>query len=241
VQRVLRKLAHAQYMSIEHRFRRDRARTSNGYRLAVSSPPANCHRLPGACDTGPVTTVPGGRWQPSHRGGGDAAGVTTTYPCIDSVQQPVPANATVGLPRHAGEESSSSRVLYFPSGTSATQQRALAKQFAGVTRDDAQQILDELAGRMDSSRVRDPVRYCARLVERFRRGEFHLELGKVVARQRQGETPGQVTARAKPVTTHDGDYAIDRLPPRIRDALERMRPVSTSDRKDVESNAHEVR
>jgi hypothetical protein len=60
VQRVLRKLAHAQYMSIEHRFRRDRARTSNGYRLAVSSPPANCHRLPGACETGPVTTVPGG-------------------------------------------------------------------------------------------------------------------------------------------------------------------------------------
>jgi hypothetical protein len=46
VQRVLRKLAHAQYMSIEHRFRRDRARTSNGYRLTVSSPPANCHRLP---------------------------------------------------------------------------------------------------------------------------------------------------------------------------------------------------
>jgi hypothetical protein len=121
----------------------------------------------------------------------------------------------------------------------AKQQDSLAKQLTGMATDDAQQILDELAGRMNSSDVRDPVRYCARLVERLRRGEFHLELGKAVARRRQRDAQGQATAPTLPPTRNVSDHAFDRLPPRIRDALERIRHMSTSDQDD-ESNAPEL-
>jgi len=216
-------------MSIEQRFRRDRARTSNGYRLAVGSPPANWHRLPGGCDTGPVTTVPGGGRQQCRRGGGDGAGVTTNYPCIDPIEQQLQAHKTVTPSHHADEAASSARALCFPCGMTAAQQHSLAKQLGGMATDDAQQILDELAGRTDSNQVRDPVRYCARLIERFRRGEFHLELGKAVARRRQRDAQGQATAPTATSTSNGSDRAFDRLPPRIRDALERIRPASTSE------------
>src|SRR6476661_1340197 len=88
VQRVLRKLTSDRYVSVEHRFRRDHARTSNGYRLAIKDPPSNCHRPPDNRDTGAVTLVTGGRCQPCHRDGvSDDGGITTTYPCIDPIPQ----------------------------------------------------------------------------------------------------------------------------------------------------------
>jgi hypothetical protein len=45
------------------------------------------------------------------------------------------------------------------SGSSPAQQHALSKELAGMADDDAQQILDELTGRMNAAHVRDPVRY----------------------------------------------------------------------------------
>jgi len=107
VQRVLRRLTSDRYVSVEHRFRRDHARTSNGYRLAINNPPSNCHRPPDNGDTGVMTSVTGGRCQPCHRGGvsGDG-GTTTTYPCIDPIPQQLPVQrttvsaATSGVKRH---------------------------------------------------------------------------------------------------------------------------------------------
>jgi len=111
-----------------------------------------------------------------------------------------------------------------------------------LANDDAQQILDELAGRMNATQVRDPLRYCARLVERFKRGEFRLELGQVVARKRDDrrDTAAAPTnfLNANGASIH---RAITGLPPRIRDALERMRPGSNSDQNDSDPDAGQMR
>jgi hypothetical protein len=237
IQRVLRKLTRGQYVSIEHRFRRDRARTSNGYRLAINDAPANCHRVPGAGDTDPAATPPGGGRQLCHRGGDSRAGVTTTYPCINPVQQ-LRTDATGSDAVEPRQPRSGGRDLYFPKGTSAIQRQALAKQLAGVTEIDAQQILDELAGRMQSTHVRDPVRYCARLVQRFKRGEFQLHLGRTVAGRRQDDRKYQVTATTAVAGNEKGLVpAIDGLPVPIRDALVRIQRASSSDHKHDNSDA----
>lgn len=231
VQRVLRKLTRDRYVSVEHRFRRDRARTSNGYRLMINGPPSNCHRSPDSGDTGVVTSVTGARCQPCHRGGvnGDG-GTTTTYPCIDPTPQQLPVQRATGSVATSDSAHRDPLILCFPKCISPAQQQALAKQLTALANDDAQQILDELAGRMNATLVRDPVRYCARLVERFTRGEFRLELGQLVARKRNDrrEAAAALTDFPKADAT-PRDRAIDGLPPRIRDALERMRPGSNSD------------
>ncbi len=58
VQRILRKLTTDSYLTVEQRFRDNRAQTSNGYRLALNGPPAICH-LPPITETAPeVTSLP---------------------------------------------------------------------------------------------------------------------------------------------------------------------------------------
>jgi hypothetical protein len=52
VQRILALLTGDGYVSVEQRFRNDRAQTSNGYKLALDDPPSNCHRPPDVSDTG---------------------------------------------------------------------------------------------------------------------------------------------------------------------------------------------
>jgi hypothetical protein len=107
------------------------------------------------------------------------------------------------------------------------QTRALARSLDGLKPRDAQQFLDELAGRMNAAHVRDPVRYCARLVERFRRGEFELELGRAVAKQRRYNEHRDVRPHAHPSANQaQFDRAPADLPPHIREALERMRRSS---------------
>jgi len=243
VQRVLRKLARDRYVCVEHRFRRDRARTSNGYRLAINDPPSNCHPPPGNGDTGVVTSVTGGRCQPCHQGGvsGDG-GTTTTYPCIDPIPQQPPVYRATGSAATSGSAGREPPFLCFPKGISRTQQPALARQLTALANDDAQQILDELAGRMNATQVRDPMRYCARLVERFKRGEFRLELGQVVARKRNDRRDAAIAQTdCANANRAPSDRSIDGLPPRIRDALERMRPDSNSDQNDSDSNVGQTR
>ena len=217
VQRVLRKLVADHYVTIEDRFRRDRARTSNGYGMAIGHLLTNCHRPPDGGDTGPVITVPGARWRRCHREGGDVAGVTTTYSSI----KPPPQEPKGPDHTHKGDGARScvDRLLSFPTGISTTQRNALAMHVSGLSPDNAQQILDELAGRMKVTRVRDPVRYCVRLVERFRHGAFDLELGHAIAKRREherGEEP-RPAARA-PANRLSTECVVEHLPPRVRDA-----------------------
>ncbi|HEY1461667.1 MAG TPA: helix-turn-helix domain-containing protein [Casimicrobiaceae bacterium] len=227
VQRILRRLARDHYVSIEQRFRKDRARTSNGYRLAVSRPPSNWHRPLDSSVTGPATPVAGGRCQRSHRGGDTGDGVTTTYPCIEPELQP-PRGTEEGTSA-AADAARGGGELDFPRTVSATQRHALAEQLAGLSQERAQQILDELAARMNQGHVRSPVRYTAALVARLRRGEFRPESGLAIARQRQIERQHAATAQGDTATNDSSvDAAINRLPEAIRASLERIRRRSQS-------------
>jgi len=44
-----------------------------------------------------------------------------------------------------------------------SQQQALRHHLAGLSNEDAQRVLDELAGRMQLTAVNNPIRYCAAL------------------------------------------------------------------------------
>lgn len=226
MQRILRRLARNHYVSIEQRFRKDRARTSNGYRLAVSHPPSIWHRPPDSSDTGPVTPVTGGRCHGSHRGGDTGDRVTTTYPCIEPELQP-PRGTDEGVSEAADADRGGE--LYFPTTVSATQRQALAQQLAGLSQERAQQILDELAARMKQGHVRSPVRYTVALVARLRRGEFHPESGLEVTRQRQIERQHGAKAQGNTAANDQKvDAAVARLPEAIRASLERIRRRSQS-------------
>jgi hypothetical protein len=222
VQRVIRKLTDEHFLAVEERFRRDGARTSNGYRISLAPTPAICHPLPIADATGRLAAVTGGPRQRCHRGGDTAAGVTTTEPSIDPSTTTEPPGV-VGQEATEEEVNTQSRRLWFPDNTSQEQRAAMKRQCASLTEAGAQAVLDELAGRMRCSKVRDPVRYCARLVELSRRGEFRLELGLEIARNREA-MHRRTTRSVVPLIESGGEAtSFSELPEPIRSALERAR------------------
>ena len=154
----------------------------------------------------------------------NAVRVTTTYPLYDPTQPLQRSRDTIppGVRSRGGSSD-----LCFPKALSPAERQALAQQLIGLSVESAQQVLDELAGRMEATGVRSPVGYCARLVERLKRGEFQLEVGIAVARKRQAAQRDGRTLSERPTATHTpADAALDRLPESIRLSLERMRPKS---------------
>jgi Helix-turn-helix domain len=222
VRRMIGLLAADHHLSIEHRFKKDRARTSNGYRLGLGLDPeppwticpggAGQH-WPGGADSG----VQGGgqRWPGAPDTG---VLVTTTEPLIE----PTPP------PQAAGEENEAQGRgggdLCFPKVVTRSQRQALRNHLSGLSNEDAQRVLDELAGRMQITAVNNPIRYCAALVGRLHRGVFASELGLQVADKRLAASRREARLReplgaAKAATNPQGD----RLPENIRASLERMR------------------
>ena len=230
VQRLVRVLVELRYVSIEQRFRKDRAQSSNGYRLALEHPPSNCHRGGDTDDTPGVTAVTGGGRHSCHRGGDTADGVTTTYPCIDPPPLPTPAlEADDDEVRGGGD-------LCFPKALSKVQERELRVHLGRLSDDVAQQIVDELAGRMNTTAVRNPMRYCLSLVDRLERGLFIPELGLEVARRREADRRHEVVRRAPPAISMNAHQAINSLPDAMRATLERMRPMSAGAKKKPAQN-----
>ena len=158
VQRILQDLTREGYMSVEQRFREDGSRTSNGYRLRVGwYPPVKLSPAPDTGDTGVVTSVSGGRCHPCHHPGDTGVRVTITEPPINPTPQPPPAEdrEVDGCP--ASGDVNGRRDLCFPGSVSEAQRRALAQQLGSLSQEIAQQVLDELAGRMKTARIRDPI------------------------------------------------------------------------------------
>jgi hypothetical protein len=229
VRRLIRLLATDRYLVVQQRFN-NRARTSNGYQLAVDHPRTNC---PGV----PDITVRGDRTASSAGSGRSCPGaldigvrVTTTYPLVNPTP-PLQVNLDVN-PNAGGLGADTDRgsgELCFPRALSDAQRQALLNRLSGLSKEAAQQLIDELAGRMNSTHVRNPIGYCAALMRRFERGEFHAELGLQIAeerhaarqrKERRGEPIGAGQASANAVFVA--------LPEAIRASLERMRRKSRS-------------
>jgi hypothetical protein len=116
---------------------------------------------------------------------------------------------------------------FFPKGLNPSWRHALRPRLAVLTPAAAQQVLDELAGRMAVTRVKNPARYCAVLIERMRRGEFLPELGLGVADARQADIARQAErAWFEQVSAGELKREVVNLPKKLREAVERARAKS---------------
>jgi hypothetical protein len=103
---------------------------------------------------------------------------TTTEPSIEpSLLLPPPSQHRIPsqYPRCSGGD------LCYPKSLTPAQRDALQDRLRVLTHDQAQQILDELSGRLAIAQVKNPLRYCAVLIKRMQRGKFLPELGLHVA------------------------------------------------------------
>jgi hypothetical protein len=208
VQRTIAGLqAHGQLL-IEPRYRQDGSRSSNRYRLPIETPH---DKLTWGDDAGVVGPPTRTSWPPDVGVGAR----TTTEPSFDPAQ-PLQAPAS-------GDVVVDNSTLIFPSGITESQRTALRHQLDVLPHDAAQQILDELAGRMQCSTVKNPVGYAGTLIRLARNGSFVPELSLAVADLRhrreedlrlraEQEAAALRVLRETPVT----------LPGPLRDALDRM-------------------
>ncbi len=136
VRRMIALLAADHHLSIEHRFKKDRARTSNGYRLGLGLDPGPPWTI---CPGGSGQHWPGGADSVDQGGGQRWPGapdtgvlVTTTEPFIE----PTPP------PQAAGEENEAQGRgggdLCFPKAVTRSQRQALRNHLAGLSNEDAQ-------------------------------------------------------------------------------------------------------
>ena len=219
--RMVSLLASQSYVTIEPRFAKNRSRTSNGYRLAVGDPPDN---LTG----GPRTPRTGG---PGHTcpGAPDSADrVTTTYPLFNPKPQPRD-KAPDRVERRSDRDDNGRGCggdVCFPEGLTPTQRRGIRDHLGHLDRAAAQQLLDELTGRMRVDKINSPLRYLSALVSRWQRSEFVPDLGLAIAAERRParhhDEQASAASLSPPVQPPDTDCA--RLPAAIRASLERLRP-----------------
>lgn len=161
VQRVLAEAESQGLLRRQPRFRQDRSRTSSEYLL-----------LPPACGGDKLSYAP---VVEQEEGVTDEAVVDDTAVTLTTIEPSKNNNhhnhGVVGL--------------IFPSGLSQSVRDASARHLASLSEEDAQVLLDELAGRMATGGVRSsPVAYLRSLVGRLKAGEFVPEVAQRVAEQR---------------------------------------------------------
>lgn len=221
VRRMVRLLARLQHIAIEQRFKKDRARTSNGYRLAIEHPRTICPGVSDGGDRGQGTALSGDRGQRCQGAPDSPVRVTTTEPGVEP--KPLPLLLT-SEPKEAPRECGAGE-LCFPKGITPNQRHAIQRHVHELSFEEAQQVLDELAGRMTATQVANPIRYCAALVGRLKRGEFTLELGVSIAERRSAERQYQARLQQEPRGCRSTtELPIGRLSDELRASLERMRP-----------------
>ena len=219
VRRMIALLVARRLVTIERRFNSNGSCTSNGYRLAIANHPVKL--------TGQVVKVARGKWSPAATHPLDTGDrVTTTEPCVypTTTTTTTPPSGAVSSTQAAGDPGCRSGELCFPSAVSELDRQALAKLVRALNRDQAQEVLDELAGRMASKRVRNPVGYCAALVRSMAVGLFTPGIGAKFADRRNAEQPRQTRLQHTPLAASEAFGAsTDRLPAELRAPLERLR------------------
>jgi len=115
----------------------------------------------------------------------------------------------------------------YPMDLTPRQRQALHDRLAVLTQDQAQQVLDELSGRMAIAQVKNPVRYCATLIEGVQRGKFLPELGLKVADARHAEVERRAARAESALASATESRPPQRdLPVKLREAIHRLRTKS---------------
>jgi hypothetical protein len=220
LRRVLCLLQAQKLVFIQPRFKTDGSRTSNRYQLAVDTPP---DKLSGE----PWTPVAGGSGQGCPEAPDTRVLVTTIEPSLEPPLPPLAPDRTIGpLPRVG---SGGGGDLLYPKNLTPRQRQALQDRLAALTEDQAQQVLDELSGRMAIAQVKNPLRYCATLIARMQRGEFLPELGLKVGDTRQTELARVAAlARTEEISAVESRTKLREVPIEFREAVDRILPRSSA-------------
>jgi hypothetical protein len=237
VRRMIRLLVSRKLLVIERRFRADGSCTSNGYRLAMDHPVNLTGE--GVKMTGRVFTHDQGACSPVPPPLVNGEQETTTGPVVYQTP-PQPAFAVGAAARVKQAHRGGCSQLCFPSMVSQAQRQELEKLVAGLTDDNAQQVLDELTGCMTSKQIRNPIRYCAALVASVLRSDFQPALGLAVADRRAADRQREARRLdSASAIVAAGERTGNQLPERLRAQLERMRARRAAEAGDQTSCSNE--
>ena len=214
VQRILNHLKTEGLLRVEPRYRPDGSPTSNGYRLPLDPPPGTVPPPPGKMSLPPGTVSPPGDTR-----------VTLTI--IEPPREPTPpqpppsatASTANAPPAKGGTDRGGGGGWIFPNGLSAREVHLATDKLAPLPPGLAQDVLDELAGRLAAHCIRgSPLSYLRVLIARAQAGTFTPEAGVRVAegreRQRASKPRSDPAPRASPRVTDPETHLA-----RIRQAL----------------------
>jgi hypothetical protein len=127
--------------------------------------------------------------------------------------------------------------LCFPKAMSDAQKHELDVHLRQLSRQQAQDVLDEIAGRMALTEVRNPIGYGAALVRRAKLGKFQRQLGLRIAQGRVAEQQHEARVRdTQTVASLSASESIARLPKNLRAPMEAIRARSLSRLQTAESD-----
>ncbi len=204
VRRILNHLKANGFLRIERRHRRDGSATSNGYRLAMDSRPGKLSPPPDTVPPPPDTGVT----TPGH-----GAPLTIIEPPREPTPPQPPPTATASTADKPLAKGGTDRgggggcgKLIFPKGLSTREVHLATDKLAPLPSLLAQDILDELAGRLNAHSIRgSPLSYLRALIARAQAGTFTPEAGVWVAqareRQRASKPRSDPAPRASPWVT----------------------------------------
>lgn len=166
VQRILSSLQKTGLLIVEHRYRKDGSQSTNRYRLALE---IRGDKMPPIT---PVQSQAGVAFAPLS---GDIDATQTTSESSMESKPPQP-------PDGAGRD------LIYPRQLSVREVVLASQRLNGLSSELAQEVLDEVAARMNAGSVRgSPLAYLRSLVNRAREGTFTPEAGVRVAQNRERE------------------------------------------------------
>jgi len=189
-QRRIQELAAQDLVRIEIRCRRDGSHTSNRYYLrldrthdgrggAISTPPSGVRHVTGAVNS---RTGPQGETHTPLTTNLTINETTTTQRC----------------------ESRSVAVATFPAGWSCEFNSSLAPCLVDLPPSTAQELVDELVGRMASKTISNPVGYLRALRSSYEKGKFNPEMSHRVKAARSNATlPSAETPTIQPQATRE--------------------------------------
>lgn len=173
VQRILKALKDSNFIEVEPRYRNDGSPTSNKYRLALNTTGDKLSPPPRQANREVVTaTTPLG---------GNSVTLTTTEPLVNQ-KQPQPIN------KESLNAASFVDALILPRQLTSKERLLAITQLSGTNPIVAQEILDELAARLNINGIKSsPLSYMRSLITRANSGNFTPEAGLKIAHAREQE------------------------------------------------------
>lgn len=198
-QRIIHSLSEGGLVRIETRFRADGSQSSNYYTLRPNFAGGdNLSPGPATASEGKPQATPQGCQDNAHP-------ITTIDPSIK--QQP--------------EESGCA--LIFPEAFSLEERECAASDLQNISPIQAQLVLDELAGRMRVTAVREPRRYLLKLILSAASGKFVPELAAREEKLRKSRIAYKSRLKTNTAPSEPGETFLPKLPKSMQSSLMNIR------------------